>query len=121
VEEPLQINVQFYQCDLWQEKALSITMRTPGHDFELAIGFLLAEGIIQSTRDLQLIRYCKKVKEEEKGNVVIVKLSPEVKFDFSLSERQFYAHSSCGICGKGSIEAIRCDDNSLVSGFPKVK
>lgn len=121
VEEPLQINIQFYRGDLWQEKTLSITMRTPGHDFELVTGFLLAEGIIQSGKDLQLIRYCKKVKETEKGNVIIVKLSPGVRLDFSLLERHFYTHSSCGICGKGAIEAIKCDDIGLVSGFPKVK
>lgn len=121
VEEPLQINIQFSRGDLWQEKTLSITMRTPGHDFELVTGFLLAEGIIQNSKDLQLIRYCKKVKETEKGNVIIVKLSPEVRFDFSRLERHFYTHSSCGICGKGAIEAIKCDDSALVSGFPKVK
>ncbi len=120
IEEPLQIRLQFGQDDQWQEKELVITMRTPGHDFDLAAGFLLAENIIQKQEDIQLIRYCKRVKEEEKGNVLIVRLAPEVKFDLKLSERNFMVNSSCGICGKSAIEAISCEDLPLESGFPKI-
>ncbi|MEX2595105.1 MAG: formate dehydrogenase accessory sulfurtransferase FdhD [Anditalea sp.] len=121
VEEPLQIKLQFGQGDHWQEKALAVTMRTPGHDFELAIGFLLAENIIHGPEDIQLIRYCKKVKDEEKGNVLIVKLSPSVKVDLTLLDRHFFTHSSCGVCGKSAIEAITCEDKALVQDFSKVK
>ncbi len=121
VEEPLQIKLQFGQEDQWQENALTITMRTPGHDFELAIGFLLAENIIKTPEDIQIIRYCKKVKEEEKGNVLIVRLSPSLKFDFSLLDRHFFTHSSCGVCGKSAIEAISCEDQPFMPGSPRVK
>lgn len=120
IEEPLQIRLQFGRDEQWQEKELLITMRTPGHDFDLVTGFLLAENIIQKQEDIQLIRYCKRVKEEEKGNVLIVKLEPEVIFDLKLLERNFMANSSCGICGKSAIDAISCQDLPLNSGFPKI-
>src|SRR5690554_4746558 len=89
VEEPLQIKLQFGEGDHWQEKPLSVTMRTPGHDFELAAGLLFAENIIQKQEDIVLIRYCQRVKEEEKGNVLIVKLSPSLEFNFARLDRSF--------------------------------
>src|SRR5690606_27370021 len=113
IEEPLQIKLQYGQGGEWEERILSVTMRTPGHDFDLAIGFLFGEGLIHSQEDIQLIRYCKRVKEEEKGNVLIVTLSPALKFDFSLLERNFLTHSSCGICGKSAIENISCDGQTF--------
>ncbi len=120
VEEPLQIRLQVGGEENWQEKELAITMRTPGHDFDLAFGFLLAENIIQHREDIQLIRHCKRVKEEEKGNVLIVRLSPSVRFDPKLLERHFMTNSSCGICGKSAIEAVSCLDPPLESGKPAI-
>lgn len=120
VEEPLQIRLQFGHGDSWQDKSLAVTMRTPGHDFELAMGFLLAEDIIQKPEDVQLIRYCSRVQEEEKGNVLIIKLSPTVKFDLSLLERHFLTHSSCGVCGKSAIEAISCGDTAFTGDLTQV-
>src|SRR5690606_23069665 len=76
-EEPLQIKLQFFQNGEWAEKPLSITMRTPGGDFELAQGFLFNEGVVRSQNEILQIRYCETAKQEEKGNVVIVKLSPD--------------------------------------------
>lgn len=118
VEEPLQIKLQYEEGGAWRERDLTVTMRTPGHDFELAIGFLLAENIIKAPEDIQLIRYCKKVKEEEKGNVMIVRLSPHVRVDLSLSDRHFLTTSSCGVCGKSAIAAISCEDMPLSPGTP---
>ena len=120
IEEPLQIKLQIGEGEDWQEKPLAVTMRTPGHDFELAIGFLLAENIIQKREDIQLIRYCKRVKEEEKGNVLIVKLDPSVRFDSTVLDRYFLINSSCGVCGKSAIDAIKVRGEVFSKDFPKV-
>ncbi|MCC5939310.1 MAG: formate dehydrogenase accessory sulfurtransferase FdhD [Lunatimonas sp.] len=106
VEEPLQIRLQWERAGNWQEKNLYVTMRTPGHDFDLAMGFLLAEGIIQRMEDVLFMRYCKRVKVEEEGNVVIVRLAPDTICDLSHTDRNFLTNSSCGVCGKSSIDAI---------------
>ena len=105
-EEPLQIRLQFFQNNEWIEKPISITMRTPGNDFELTLGFLYNESIINTAKDILQIKYCKTVKPEEKGNVVIVKLAPEISFDTTHLNRYFFTNSSCGICGKTAIEAV---------------
>jgi FdhD protein len=120
IEEPLQIKLQIGEGEDWQEKPLAVTMRTPGHDFELAIGFLLAENIIQKREDIQLIRYCKRVKEEEKGNVLIVKLDPSVRFDSTVLDRYFLINSSCGVCGKSAIDAIKVRGEVFSKDCPKV-
>jgi FdhD protein len=119
VEEPLQIKLQFGKGESWKEKALTVTMRTPGHDFELAMGFLLAENIIQKRDDIQLIRYCKKGKPEEKGNILIVKLDPSLDFDPKSLDRQFLTNSSCGICGKSAIDSISTVGTKIEPGIPK--
>jgi FdhD protein len=82
---------------------VSVTMRTPGADFELAAGFLFSEGLIDGPDSIAAIRYC--VEGEQKYNVVNVVLSPGAPFDPSALQRNFYATSSCGVCGKASIEA----------------
>ena len=108
VEEPLEIRLNYGSEDQRKQKSISVTMRTVGHDFELAIGFLFTEGIIQQYSDLKQVYYCQEVKdEEEQGNVVIVHLNPDVAFDIELLDRHFYTTSSCGVCGKASIEAIQ--------------
>ncbi|MFH5834033.1 formate dehydrogenase accessory sulfurtransferase FdhD [Halalkalibaculum sp. DA384] len=113
VEEPLQIRLQFKQQGQWQEESLAVTMRTPGNDFELAAGFLLAENVITGLDDIHTIRHCHTVKEEEQGNVVIVKLASQVSFDMQNLERHFMTTSSCGVCGKSAIDAITCNHGSL--------
>lgn len=106
-EEPLEIRLTFGKSNDRREKKLAVTMRTPGNDLELALGFLYAEGIINSYSEVTNIRHCESVqKEEEKGNVVKVELSPEAIFDISALERNFYTSSSCGVCGKSSIESV---------------
>jgi FdhD protein len=84
------------------EKPLSITMRTPGNDINLAVGFLFSEGIIKSQQDLDYI----KTGNDPNGNVIIAKLQPHVSVDLVKLERHFYTTSSCGVCGKTSMEAV---------------
>ncbi|MDU0369884.1 formate dehydrogenase accessory sulfurtransferase FdhD [Hymenobacter endophyticus] len=106
-EEPLEIRVGFGPAGQRQHRTLSITMRTPGHDFELAAGFLFTEGIISSRQELQGLVYCPDVeKEEERENVVRAELAPSALPDLPRLERHFYTSSSCGVCGKTSIEAV---------------
>lgn len=103
VEEPLEIQLAFGTMDARQQKSISITMRTPGHDFDLASGFLLTEGIIPSAQFIQSIEH----PPLSLDNIVLVNLSPEVNIDFKKLERHFYTSSSCGVCGKSSIEALK--------------
>ena len=107
-EEPLEIRVGYEVDGQRQHRTLSVTMRTPGHDEELAAGFLLTEGIIHTKADLLGIIPCPDVqKAEEAGNVVRAELAAHVPFDFEGLERHFYTSSSCGVCGKTSIDAVR--------------
>ncbi len=106
VEEPLEIRIG-YGSDTRDQKSIAVTMRTPGHDFELALGFLFSEGIIDHLSDVENVHYCEDVgKQDEKENVVRVELARHIIPDFEKLERNFYMTSSCGVCGKSSIEAI---------------
>jgi FdhD protein len=95
VEEPLEVRVN--------TRSISITMRTPGHDPELAAGFLVTEGLIHNRSEIEDIR---SYSRNEEGNVVDVFLLPHVKLDFARLTRHVFASSSCGLCGKASIDAI---------------
>jgi FdhD protein len=118
IEEPLEIRIGFGSRADRQQKSLSITMRTPGHDFELALGFLFTEGIVQSFSQIESIKYCEDVgRQEEKDNVVRVELKPEVHIDFQKLQRNFYTTSSCGVCGKSSIDAVRQQCHFMMSDW----
>ncbi|MCC6681672.1 MAG: formate dehydrogenase accessory sulfurtransferase FdhD [Phycisphaeraceae bacterium] len=95
VEEPMEIRVR--------GRGISVTMRTPGHDEEMAAGFLFSEGLIRSRGDIARIAPCERVAE---GNITNVFLSPHVEIDVNKLTRHVFASSSCGLCGKASIEAI---------------
>lgn len=108
VEEPLEIRIGYGSEDDRQQKSLSVTMRTPGHDFELATGFLFTESIIESFDQIESIKYCEDVgRQEDKDNVVRVELKPSITIDFEKLQRNFYTSSSCGVCGKSSIESVQ--------------
>ena len=108
IEEPLEIRLGYGEAYNRQQKSIFVTMRTPtGHDFELALGFLFSEIIVTTFQDILSIHYCKDAGTQEQQNIVRVELKPEVLFDFNRFERHFYATSSCGICGKASIESIQ--------------
>ena len=123
VEEPLEIRLTYGKGDERQKKSISITMRTPGHDFELALGFLYTEGIIGSHQDIKQIRYCTEPETNDAiDNIVIVELDPSVQFDITKLDRHFYTTSSCGVCGKASIEAVQnanCPHIAKQPGFAK--
>ncbi|MCS6816303.1 MAG: formate dehydrogenase accessory sulfurtransferase FdhD [Blastocatellia bacterium] len=104
VEEPMEVRVLQHEGGTWVAHSLAVTMRTPGHDFELAIGFLFAEGVIRSRQDIRDVRYSS---EHERCNVVDVVLAEGVKVDPARLSRNFYTTSSCGICGKASLELVR--------------
>ena len=99
VEEPLEIRIAISGQ---KHKAISITMRTPGDDAELAAGFLFTEGILGSCAEIANIRHC-----GPGGNTIVVELAEGVDVDLKRLERHFYTTSSCGVCGKSSIDALR--------------
>ncbi len=112
VEEPLEIRLAM---EGQPPKNISITMRTPGNDFELAAGFLFTEGIIQSKEQVKSIDHVKSWNPDSEGNVVSVEIAEGVKIDYQRLERHFYTSSSCGVCGKTSIDAVK------YSGMQKLK
>ncbi|HMP99542.1 MAG TPA: formate dehydrogenase accessory sulfurtransferase FdhD, partial [Cyclobacteriaceae bacterium] len=121
VEEPLEIRLGYGPANLREQKSLSVTMRTPGHDYELASGFLFTEGIVSNFNEIESIKYCEDTgKQEEKENVLRVELRPEVKIDFEKLQRHFYTSSSCGVCGKSSIDSVKQQCASIQSDL-KVK
>lgn len=107
VEEPLEIRLISRQGGRWEEQSISVTMRTPGHDFELVAGFLFGEGIIKDCCDIEQLSYCLGTgKPEQEYNIVRVRLRPSLRFDALRLKRNFYTSSSCGVCGKSSLEAL---------------
>ncbi|GGG92178.1 formate dehydrogenase accessory sulfurtransferase FdhD [Pedobacter zeae] len=107
VEEPLEIRIVYGPEGIRTEKNISITMRTPGNDLELALGFLFTEGIISSHAAVKAIAHVPITCELQKENVVRVELTEGFMPNLSQSDRNFYTTSSCGVCGKGSIQSIR--------------
>ena len=103
MEEPLEIRVDTHP--------ISVTMRTPGHDDELGAGFLLSEGIISKAQDLQRIVPHPRNREQ---NVIDLYLQPDVPLDLARLKRHVFMSSSCGLCGKTSIEAVH-------QHFPPIK
>lgn len=106
VEEPLEIRLGFGPASNRQQKPVSVTMRTPGNDDELAMGFLFTEGIIHQPSDIVSCRHCVQDAQKE-GNVLRVELQPDVVVDWARLERNTFTSSSCGLCGKATIEAVR--------------
>jgi FdhD protein len=106
VEEPLELRVR--------DRSVAVVMRTPGHDADLAAGFLLTEGVVRSADDIYDIIQCRTTKRAEKGNVVEVVLPKQVAVDFESLTRHVFSATSCGLCGKATIEAVQ-------QHFPKVK
>jgi FdhD protein len=118
VEEPLEIKLAYGPANNRTIKSISVTMRTPGNDAELAIGFLLTEGVLREAYDIERITEVARVPEtadesdtdEElpyTRNSILVELAPDVEISLKTLERNFYTTSSCGICGKASLLALR--------------
>ena len=106
VEEPLEIRL--YPPGDAPYVRVSVTMRTPGHDFDLAAGFLYTEGILRASDHVRAISYCtdRDLDGEQRYNIVNVFARPGASLDLAQLQRNFYTTSSCGVCGKASIEAI---------------
>ena len=108
VEEPLEIRIVFGPENARRRQSLAVTMRTPGADEELALGFLFTEAIIGNLQQVQEIRRVdNRLAPEAVDNVIEVALHPEVEFDAERLNRHFYTASSCGVCGKASLDAVR--------------
>ncbi len=121
VEEPLEIRLGYGPKNNRQQINIAVTMRTPGNDFELATGFLFTEGIIKSLNEIYSIKYCTDLNQTEQHyNTVRVELNDWVVFDPKSVNRNFYATSSCGVCGKASIEAIHMQCQPVISNTFKV-
>ena len=108
VEEPLEIRLTVSGADGRQTIPLTTIMRTPGEDFELAAGFLFGEGIVRDRREIATIRYCNDatISEEARFNTITVDLHPDAHPDLTSAQRMFYVSSSCGVCGKASLETL---------------
>lgn len=107
IEEPLEIRIGFVQEGQPVQRSISVTMRTPGNDFELAAGFLFTEMLIHSRDEITSIAHCGRAGSDEPRNTVRVDLAPSVHVDLDKLQRNFYTTSSCGVCGKSSIEALQ--------------
>jgi len=107
VEEPMEIRVVAGKGVERKARSLSVTMRTPGHDFELAAGFLLTEGILKGAQQIEAIEFCGPAAPgHSTSNIVRVKLVAELELDIKRLQRHFFTTSSCGICGKASLDAL---------------
>lgn len=119
IEEPLEIQLTYGPSNARQSRSISVTMRTPGNDFDLAAGFLMTEGVIQDANEIEQIAYAPhQVTEAEpqtmdaltpgsRNNIVRVVLATDVAVRLAALQRNFYTTSSCGICGKASLLALR--------------
>jgi FdhD protein len=115
-EEPMEIRVEGIGCP---PVSVAVTMRTPGNDFELAAGFLFTEGLVDGRDEIRRVAYCEDLPADEQHyNVVTVSLAR--RFDAEVLGRHFFANSSCGICGKATLEQVevRCE---RVAAGPVVK
>ncbi len=119
-EEPLEIRLGHGPLEDRKEFRLSVTMRTPGSDEELVLGFLFTEGLISDAAQVVRVVQCENVKEEERGNVVRAELHPSVIIDPAKWQRNFYTTSSCGVCGKSSIEAVHAQCVRRLGKAPKL-
>ncbi|NIL95176.1 MAG: formate dehydrogenase accessory sulfurtransferase FdhD [Woeseiaceae bacterium] len=108
VEEPLEIRLAWSTPDGRATRSVSITMRTPGNDEELAVGFLVSESLIRGPADFASVESCgPPAPDSGNHNVIRVDLAANVDVDLGRLQRHFYTTSSCGVCGKASLDALR--------------
>ncbi len=121
-EEPLEIRVGHGPEDNRQQFSLSVTMRTPGNDEALCVGFLFTEAIINSMEEVMSVKYCEDLgRTEGMENLMRVELQPFVEIDDEQFKRNFYTTSSCGVCGKASIDSIKVSCNPLSAEAIEIK
>ena len=122
IEEPLEISLKYKESDKWINQSLSITMRTPGDDEDLVKGFLFNEQIIQNINDIESVEsYGEKVGQYNIQNKILATLSNAKNINISKIKRDFLTNSSCGVCGKSSLDAIEIiKKNKTDSLEPKI-
>ena len=107
IEEPLEISLKFKENDKWITKNLSITMRTPGNDKDLVRGFLFNEQIVENIKEIDSIEsYGEKVGQYNIQNKILATLNNSKNVNISKIKRDFLTNSSCGVCGKSSLDAL---------------
>jgi len=107
IEEPLEISLKYKEKENWLIKSLSITMRTPGHDNDLVTGFLYNEQIIQNIKDIENIEsFGEKVGQYNIQNKILITINNSKNINISKIKRDFLTNSSCGVCGKSSLDAL---------------
>lgn len=109
VEEPLEIRIN--------GRPIAVTMRTPGHDFELVAGFLWTEQIVSHPDDILAMVHCGQLRDPELQNVVDVRLAPDVHIDVESVVRHFFAASGCGVCGKTTVSSLMRTASELPWGL----
>ncbi|MQF65395.1 formate dehydrogenase accessory sulfurtransferase FdhD [SAR202 cluster bacterium AC-409-J13_OGT_754m] len=109
-EEPLEIRIYHSGLTGMEHTSVAVTMRTTLNDYELAAGFLYSEGLIKGREEIRRIAYCADDDVDQHYNIVNVYLKSDILFDSSQLTRNFYTSSSCGICGKASLEALELRD-----------
>ena len=122
IEEPLEISLKFKDKDKWVTKILSITMRTPGDDLDLVRGFLFNEQIVKDIKDINNIEsFGDKVGQYNIQNKILVTLNNSENINIALIKRDFMTNSSCGVCGKSSLDALEIIKNTKTnSDNPKL-
>lgn len=112
VEEPLEIRLGYHFLDQPARRSISVTMRTPGADRELAAGFLYGENIIAGRDDIGRLERPDDDEEPSAENIIELTVPPDVEVDVAKVQRNFYTTSSCGVCGKASLEALEVEETS---------
>ena len=122
IEEPLEISLKFKENDKWITQNLSITMRTPGNDKDLVRGFLFNEQIIENIKDIESIEsYGEKVGQYNIQNKILVTINNSKNVNISKIKRDFLTNSSCGVCGKSSLDALEIiKKDKPLSDEPKI-
>ena len=116
VEEPLEISLKYQDQNKWLTNSLSITMRTPGHDEDLVRGFLFNEQIIQNISEIEKIESIgKKLGHYNIQNKILITLNNSKNINISKIKRDFLTNSSCGVCGKSSLDALEIIKKEKVS------
>ena len=120
-EEPLEIRLRWGTAAEPRVQRLAVTMRTPGHDAALALGFLAGEGVIHAPTDVIDVAHTPLQGGQRDPNIVVVTLADHVRFDARRLERHVYTTSSCGVCGKASLEAVAVSGAPTLPGGPSLR
>ncbi|WP_420455784.1 formate dehydrogenase accessory sulfurtransferase FdhD [Rubrivirga sp.] len=121
VEEPLEIRLRWGTDGQPRVQRLAVTMRTPGHDPALALGFLAGEGVIADPADVLDVAHTPLQGGRRDPNIVVVRLAEHVQFDVGRLERRVYTTSSCGVCGKASLDAVAVSGAPVLPGGPSLR